>query len=128
MEELIPVLHSLKCASTALCGESGVSISMIYPVTATLLSKHLKQTQGESPKVSQFKRTVAASLEQRLAPADPGSARKVAYIASFLDLRHKHLRFTTEKVKLAVQAKVSELLSSSSEGPEEMVAPAEAAQ
>ncbi|KAL1249750.1 hypothetical protein QQF64_020755 [Cirrhinus molitorella] len=31
MEELLPVLHSLKCATTALCGETGVSISMVYP-------------------------------------------------------------------------------------------------
>uniref|UniRef100_A0A8C6TE01 BED-type domain-containing protein n=1 Tax=Neogobius melanostomus TaxID=47308 RepID=A0A8C6TE01_9GOBI len=112
MEELMPVLHSLKHATTALCGESGVSISMVYPVTATLISKHLKENEGESPKVSQFKRSVSASLERRLAPTDVCSAGKVAYIASFLDPRHKHLRFTSDDVKVAVQAKVSDLLSS----------------
>ncbi len=69
---------------------------MVYPVTATLLSKHLRETQGESPKVSQFKHTVSASLEWQLAPADVSSAHKVAYITSFLDPR-----FTTE-VKLTV--------------------------
>ena len=120
MEELLPVLHSLKCATTALCGESGVSISMIYPVTATLLSKHLKETPGESPKVTRFKQTVSASLERRLAPADIRNARKVAYIASFLDPRHKHLRFATGEVRRAVKAAVSDLLSSpkSDEEPE----------
>lgn len=122
MEELIPVLHSLKCATTALCGESGVSISMVYPVTATLISKHLKETEGESPKVTQFKRTVSASLERRLAPADVSSASKVAYIASFLDPRHKHLRFTSGEVKLAVQTKVCDLLWISPEVVEELVA------
>lgn len=122
MEELIPVLHSLKCATTALCGESGVSISMVYPVTATLISKHLKETERESPKVTQFKRTVSASLERRLAPADVSSARKVAYIAYFLDPRHKHLRFTSGEVKLAVQTKVCDLLWISPEVVEELVA------
>uniref|UniRef100_A0AAV2KTN5 Uncharacterized protein n=1 Tax=Knipowitschia caucasica TaxID=637954 RepID=A0AAV2KTN5_KNICA len=112
MEELMNVLHSLKHATTALCGESAVSISMVYPVTATLISKHLKENEGESPKVSQFKRSVSASLERRLAPTDVCSAGKVAYIASFLDPRHKPLRFTSDDVKVAVQAKVSDLLSS----------------
>ena len=37
MEELIPVLKSLKMATTALCGESDMSISQVYPVTTTLL-------------------------------------------------------------------------------------------
>ena len=125
MEELLPVLHSLKCATTALCGESGVSISMIYPVTATLLSKHLKETPGESPKFTRFKQTVSASLERRLAPADIRNARKVAYIASFLDPRHKHLRFATDEVRRGVKAAVSDLLSSpesDDEGREDAVA------
>ncbi len=120
IEELLPVLRSLKCATTALCGESGVSISMVYPVTATLLSKHLKVIPGESPKVSQFKQTVSTSLERRLAPADVSSACKIAYIASFLDPRHKHLRFATEEVKCAVQAKVCDLIKNSLESEKEM--------
>lgn len=49
MEELLPVLHSLEFATTAFCGESGVSISMVYPVTAT---RQKIIITGESPKVS----------------------------------------------------------------------------
>lgn len=89
-------------------------------MTATLLSKHLKEIPGQSPKVSQFKQTVSTSLERRLAPADVSSACKVAYIASFLDPRHKHLRFATEEVKCAVQAKVCDFISNSSESEEEV--------
>ncbi|XP_063743762.1 E3 SUMO-protein ligase ZBED1-like [Eleginops maclovinus] len=111
MGELMPVLHSLKCATTALCGESNVSLSMIYPVVANLLSKHLKEVPEESNKVTNFKKNVATSLKARLAPADTSSARKVAYIASFLDPRHKHLRFTTDEVRDTVQAEVRTLLS-----------------
>lgn len=51
----MPVLHSLKCATTALCGESNVSLSMIYPVVANLLSKHLKEVPEESNNVTNFK-------------------------------------------------------------------------
>ena len=52
MEELIPVLKSLKMAKTVLCGESDVSFSLVYPVTTTLLSKHLLQSAGEPHKVT----------------------------------------------------------------------------
>ncbi|KAK5896155.1 hypothetical protein CgunFtcFv8_009785 [Champsocephalus gunnari] len=68
MEEMLPVLRSLKCATTAPCGESGVSSSMVYPVTATLLTKHLPVAPGESKKVAEYKQTVSASLERRLKP------------------------------------------------------------
>ncbi|KAK1901504.1 Zinc finger BED domain containing protein 1 [Dissostichus eleginoides] len=64
MEEMVPVLRSLKCATTALCG--GVSSSMIYPVTATLLTKHLPVAPEESKKVAEYKQTVSVSLKRRL--------------------------------------------------------------
>ncbi|XP_053571595.1 E3 SUMO-protein ligase ZBED1-like [Bombina bombina] len=110
IEELPPVLSSLKCATTALCRESEVSISMIYPVTATLLSKHLISTTGESTKVSQFKTTVLESLKRRFSPTGTEELHNVAIIASFLDPRHKHLKFTEDTVKKAVTDKVAELL------------------
>uniref|UniRef100_H3ARV4 HAT C-terminal dimerisation domain-containing protein n=1 Tax=Latimeria chalumnae TaxID=7897 RepID=H3ARV4_LATCH len=66
IEELLPVLRSLKCATTALCGKSEVSISMVYPVTATLLSKHLKLVPEESNKVTEIKTAVSESLRRRL--------------------------------------------------------------
>lgn len=57
-----------------------------------------------------------------LAPADVSSTLKAAYISSLVDPRHKRLRFTTDEDKRAVQAKVCDLLLSSSEGLEEIVA------
>ena len=68
MEELLPVLRSLKCA-------------IIYPVTATLLSKHLCASPAESAKVSQFKNAVSLSLKQRQSPDEVVSACKVVFIA-----------------------------------------------
>lgn len=68
------MLYSLKCATTALCGESNMSLSMIYPVVATLLSKHLKQNPRgvfQSHKLKKKKkRNVSASLKGRLGPTD----------------------------------------------------------
>ncbi|KAK5933029.1 hypothetical protein CgunFtcFv8_004687 [Champsocephalus gunnari] len=111
MEEMLPVLRSLKCATTALCGESGVSSSMIYPVTATLLTKHLPVAPGESKKVAEYKQTVSVSLKRRLKPDKVKSAKNVPFIASFLDPRHKHLKFANDALRDAVKARVKELLS-----------------
>lgn len=77
------------------------------------MSKPLNETHGESRKVSQFKHTTGAATCR---------CQQVAYITSFLDLMHKDQRFTTDDVILAVQAKVHNLLSSSSEGVGEMIA------
>lgn len=44
-------------------------------------------------------------------PENTGTAQKAAIVASFLDPRHKHLKFTTNEVKEAVHEKVRDLLS-----------------
>uniref|UniRef100_H3A6Y0 HAT C-terminal dimerisation domain-containing protein n=1 Tax=Latimeria chalumnae TaxID=7897 RepID=H3A6Y0_LATCH len=103
IEELLPVLRSLKCATTALCDESEVSLSMVYPVTATLLSKHLK------PVPEEFKTAVSESLRRRLEPAALCRAGKAALISSLLDPRHKHLKFIDAPVRMAVREKLDEL-------------------
>uniref|UniRef100_H3AQ33 BED-type domain-containing protein n=1 Tax=Latimeria chalumnae TaxID=7897 RepID=H3AQ33_LATCH len=109
--ELLPVLRSLKCATTALRGESEVSISMVYPITATLLSKHLKPVPEESNKVTEFKTAVSESLRWRLEPAALHRAGKAALISSLLDPRHKHLKFIDAPVRMAVREKLDKLLS-----------------
>uniref|UniRef100_H3AUA9 HAT C-terminal dimerisation domain-containing protein n=1 Tax=Latimeria chalumnae TaxID=7897 RepID=H3AUA9_LATCH len=111
IEELLPVLRSLKCATTALCGESEVLISMVYPVTATLLSKHLKLVPKESNKVTEFKTAVSESLRRCLEPAALHRTGKAALISSLLDPRHKHLKFIDAPVRMAVREKLDELLS-----------------
>uniref|UniRef100_H3AF17 HAT C-terminal dimerisation domain-containing protein n=1 Tax=Latimeria chalumnae TaxID=7897 RepID=H3AF17_LATCH len=93
IEELLPVLRSLKCATTALCGKSEVLISMVYPITTTLLSKHLKLVPKESNKVTESKTAVSDSLRQCFKPATLHRAGKAALISSLLDPQHKHLKF-----------------------------------
>lgn len=56
MEELLTMLYSLKYATTALCGESNVSCSMIYDLVATLLSRNLKGIPEEYSKATNTKK------------------------------------------------------------------------
>ncbi len=63
VEELTPVLKSLKCATTTMCSETHVSSSMVYPITHSLITRHLNTQRSESPRVSEFKNAVAESLK-----------------------------------------------------------------
>ena len=67
IEDILPTLHSLKCATTVMCSETHMCLSMVHPVTRSLLSKHLLPIERESAKVSEFKKTVADSLRKRIA-------------------------------------------------------------
>uniref|UniRef100_H3A8P7 HAT C-terminal dimerisation domain-containing protein n=1 Tax=Latimeria chalumnae TaxID=7897 RepID=H3A8P7_LATCH len=106
IEELLPVLRSLKCATTALCDESEVSISMVCTQ-----AKHLKLVPEESNKVTEFKTAVSESLRQYLEPAALYRTGKAAPISSLLDPRHKHLKFIDAPVRMAVREKLDKLLS-----------------
>ncbi|CAM4721270.1 unnamed protein product [Leuciscus chuanchicus] len=108
IEEILPVLHSLKIASEALGGENYVSVSMVYPLVQSLLSRHLQMSGGESQKVNEFKNTAAASLKQRINIANLQNAGKTPLLASALDPRHKHLRFLDENMREAVREKLFE--------------------
>ncbi|KAJ8369337.1 hypothetical protein SKAU_G00093650 [Synaphobranchus kaupii] len=66
MEEITPVLSTLKCATTVMSTEQNVSISNVYPVTFSLLQKHLMREEAESTRVSEFKSQVRASLGERM--------------------------------------------------------------
>ena len=73
--------------------------------------RYLRPGEEESAKVSEFKRAVSESLNARMALDQVEVAQKAAMVASFLDPRHKHLRFTTDEIREAVHAKVTDLLS-----------------
>ena len=49
IEDIMPALQSLKCATTALCSETHVCISMEHPVTHSLLTRHLIPNSTQSP-------------------------------------------------------------------------------
>ncbi|XP_026104434.1 zinc finger BED domain-containing protein 4-like [Carassius auratus] len=108
IEDLLPVLQSLKTASEALGGENYVSVSMVYPLVQSLLCRHLQTCHGESQKVTEFKSIVAASLKQRINTANLENAGKTPLLTSALDPRHKHLRFLDENMREEVRKKLLE--------------------
>ena len=68
-----------------------------------------------SERVKEFKTRVANSLRSRLDLDRPDKAqalsKKAAMISSFLDPRHKHLRFATNEMRAAVRDHVTALMA-----------------
>lgn len=65
--------------------------------------------------MTEFKTAVAESLRKRMAPASVENADKVAFIASALDPKHKHLKRVNPLIRVAVRGKLSELCGSLAE-------------
>ncbi|KAM3867722.1 E3 SUMO-protein ligase ZBED1-like [Diretmus argenteus] len=112
MTEILPVLTTLKCATTVLSDEKDVSISNIYPITFGLLEIHLLRKEDDSRRVCEFKSEVRASLKRRLQVDSAGVTSLPPVIASMLDPRHKHLLFLSPGVKENVKVELLELASS----------------
>ena len=66
MEDVAPVLKTLKCATTVMSTETEVSISDTYPITFSLINVHLKTDEGDTSKVGEFKSRVRTSLGERM--------------------------------------------------------------
>lgn len=66
IEDITPVLATLKWATTVMSTETEVSISNIYPITFSLLQNHLAAKEHDSRQVSEFKLKVRESLRQRM--------------------------------------------------------------
>lgn len=66
MEDVGPVLETLKCATTVMSTETEVSISDTYPITFSLINVHLKTDEGDTSKVGEFKSRVRTSLGERM--------------------------------------------------------------
>ncbi|XP_064414839.1 E3 SUMO-protein ligase ZBED1-like [Latimeria chalumnae] len=112
IEDILPLLSTLKCATAAMSAEQSVSISNIYPICNSLLQTHLRsEAPSENGKVANFKAAVRRSLELRMKPNDPAITAKpaTALIASLLDPRHKHMRFLSPAVQIAAKSKLLQL-------------------
>ncbi|XP_077094167.1 E3 SUMO-protein ligase ZBED1-like [Siphateles boraxobius] len=109
MEEIAPVLETLKCATTIMSSEKNVSISNIYPITFSLLNTHLMRAEDDGHRVTEFKAKVRQSLSGRIQVDKDDLVAKPALIASVLDPRHKHLPFFAQTEKEAAKAKLIEM-------------------
>ena len=102
IEDILPVLKALKCATTVLSTDMNVSSSIIYPVVHGLQTKHLVACDGDCETVAAFKAAVSASLTRHLL-SDPNLYNKIPLIAAALDPRHKQLKFLTITQQLATR-------------------------
>ncbi|XP_073672068.1 E3 SUMO-protein ligase ZBED1-like [Paramisgurnus dabryanus] len=110
MADLKPVLETLKCATTIMSSEKTVSISHIYPITFSIINKHMAIATDDRPRVAEFKATVRQSLSERMeVDYYERLVAMPAMIASALDPRHKHLPFLSREKQKAVLDKLKEL-------------------
>jgi hypothetical protein len=109
IEDILPVLKALKCATTVLSTDMNVSSSVIYPVIHGLQTKHLIACDGDCETVATFKAAVSASLTRRFL-SDTTLFKKIPIVAAALDPRHKQLKFFSIPQKIATREHVKFLL------------------
>lgn len=115
VEDFIPVLQALKCATTALGTDLMVSCSVVYPVVNGLLTIHLSECDDDSQVVSEFKRAVSASLRRRIMNNavvinDNQIDIKLPAIAAMLDPQHKQLKFLPRSQLPVLKQQLCDLL------------------
>ncbi|XP_070404635.1 E3 SUMO-protein ligase ZBED1 [Nothobranchius furzeri] len=111
MEDVAPVLETLKCATTVMSAETEVSVSDTYPITFSLINVHLKTDEEDTSKVGEFKSRVCTSLSERMKIASDDLMSTPPMIATMLDPRHKHLGFLTPPRRVTAHAKLLEVLA-----------------
>lgn len=113
IENITPVLLSLKKANTLLCGEKFVTVSAMWPVMRVLVDFHLKVSEEDSVLVKQFKNDLKTNIIQRFdLEAVIDVSVPVPLIATALDPRHKNLPFLKDDKKDVVFSKLSQLAES----------------
>jgi hypothetical protein len=104
MDNIIKVLKPLRLATTALCSETDVIISLVLPIVHGLIINHLKNNDSDTAETNKFKRILKTSLINRF---NVGSYFETVYrIASFLDPRSKDLSFESNEMKDKIRISV----------------------
>ena len=93
MGDLVKVLKPLQIATTALCEAEIVSVSLVYPIIHSLITKHLFRLEDDMAVITEFKMVVTQELQQRFKIDDIVIADKVPILAAALDPRYLHLPF-----------------------------------
>ena len=91
LTQLVTVLKPLQVATTALCEEQNVSVSLIYPVLNGLITKHLALNEDDLPAIRNFKDTVKKELIRRFDVNTP-NLDSVPIIAAALDPHYHGLK------------------------------------
>lgn len=108
VEILVGLLTPFAVVTSVFCGENDSPASMVRPLLAQLLDKHLKPRETDDENVERFKRTAIAEIKERFRldwiETSPVSVKQ---IASFLDPRYKDLKFESvaaaEEIRFVVK-------------------------
>jgi hypothetical protein len=65
MDNIIKVLVSLLLATTALCSETDVTISLVLPIVHGIIINHLKNNDSDTAETKNLKRNLKTSLINR---------------------------------------------------------------
>jgi hypothetical protein len=104
MDNIIKLLKSLQLATTALCSETGVTISLVLPIVHGIIINHLKNNDSDTAETNNFKRILKTSLMNRFT-AD-SRFETVYHVASFLHPRSKDLSFLPNEMKDKIRISV----------------------
>jgi len=112
LNAIVSLLKPLESATTVLCSESKITISLVQPIINSILNKHLNIKYDDSKFIKEFKTAITSDLCQRFKVYDSPElfSVKPAHIAAFLDPRYKNLLFeNSEKIRKSIIMTVKEM-------------------
>ncbi|KOC62788.1 Zinc finger BED domain-containing protein 1, partial [Habropoda laboriosa] len=105
MNDIITVLKSLDVATTTLCSENEVTISLVLP---SIINNYLKTNYVGRSETEQFKNVLVTSLTNKFKLNS--NIETVHGLASFLDPRSKQLSFENNEKKKLITAAISNII------------------
>lgn len=95
ISDLATVLNPFQQATTVLCADKKITLSLVRPIIHSIINHHLAIQNNDSAMIISFKLCVAVDLTERFHMKNPGDQTKYIVrpeqMASFMDPRHKTL-------------------------------------
>ena len=124
IEFIASSLEPLAHATTMLCSETVPSLSLVQPLLAALLKRHLKHSEVDAKIVADIKSAIARSIAERFSDADQ---KNIMLKASALDPRFKAMKLLSSSERADVYAQLliaaSELFAATLAAPEDEPVP-----
>ncbi|KAJ7303936.1 hypothetical protein JRQ81_011449 [Phrynocephalus forsythii] len=112
LQDLVPVLRTLKIATAFLREEQNLSISSLMPCIHGIVTAVGRQAEEASGVIKTVVGNIRAELTRRWAIAeDEKLLESPAVVASFLDPRFKEMRFLSPSLRAELHRKIKNMLS-----------------
>lgn len=113
MENMVSLLKPFQVATTVLCSEKNVTISMVRPIISNIIKKHLAVSPSDDENTKIFKETAVTFLKCRFAMEDNEQYEiEAVHIAQFLDPRYKSLNNEDAAIKIKILNHIQNMLDS----------------